>query len=283
MPLQIRLQVVEKIIRFITFCVPRYKKIARLNLARAFPDRDLIWRETVLSESHTALARLLVDFLDLHKNSKKQIEFKLKSRLLELVGQRKPIVFATGHLGSFELLAHYLANIGVPLAFVARQLRPPQLDRWWTARREANGNSVISRSGALKGTLRYLQNGKAVGVLFDQNITRQHAAFVDWFGYPAATSRLVGISAVRSNAVVIVISMQHLYENNYQVNAKEMDFNSLYNNENLTSDEKILEITRQVSQEYVEMIRKNPKEWFWMHRRWKTAALREDEKFYDGI
>ena len=141
----------------------------------------------------------------------------------------------------------------------------------------------MPREGALKGAIRFLKLHKPIGILFDQNITRQFADFVDWFGYPAATSRLVGLLALRSQALVVVISMKYVGNDQYQVVYKIKDFESLYADTTLSNNEKVFQINSEISSDYVEMIRDNPGEWFWMHRRWKTRPEGEPETFYSDL
>src|SRR5690606_20029609 len=105
-------------------------------------------------------------------------------------------MMATGHLGSFELLAHCVSMYGFPISFVVRPFKLERLNAWWSGIREAAGNRAIARSGAFKEILKELTSGRDVAVLFDQNVTRNHAVFVDWFGRPAATTRTVALAAL---------------------------------------------------------------------------------------
>ena len=119
-----------------------------------------------------------------------------------------------------------------------------------------------------------------VAVLFDQNVTRNHAVFVPWFGVPAATTRAVALSALRTEAPVVVAGVGYLGNDRYEVMAEECDFAELYRREDLSSDQKIEIMTADMSARYVGMIRRFPGEWFWMHRRWKTRPEGEAENIY---
>jgi KDO2-lipid IV(A) lauroyltransferase len=287
LPYQFRIVLIKSIVRIVLLLKPKYWKIGIINLTEAFPDKDLAWCNSVMHECSAAFARLIVDFLRLSsvdlKEANELFEFPYRSRLDELRRNNIPVIYATGHLGSFELLAHYLCVIGHPLSFVARTLRPRGLDRWWTLRREAHGNKVITRAGALKGVLRQLKRNQDVAVLFDQNVTRDHAVFVPWFGHAAATTKLIGLAALRTRAVVVVISMESLANQKYKIHTVECDFNSIYDDARMSPEEKVLEITSKVSSEYENMIRQNPGAWFWLHRRWKTAPEGVPEVFYAKI
>lgn len=140
---------------------------------------------------------------------------------------------------------------------------------------------MIAREGATKEVLRQLEDGTNVGILFDQNVTRKHAVFVPWFGRLAATARTVGLAAMRTRCPVVVVSIKSdPASDSYKIVTEEVDLKEIYDNESLDLDDRILEVTRRVSDIFVQMIRNNPSEWFWMHRRWKTAPEGMPEDFY---
>jgi KDO2-lipid IV(A) lauroyltransferase len=265
---------------------PKYRRIARRNLALAFPEKDGEWREARLRESEQSLARVLLDFARLHRLDaawvREHVDCPFLPRFEAIKGENpgKGIVIATGHLGSFELLAHCVAMYGHPISFVVRNFTLPRVDRWWTATREAAGNRVIGRKGAFKEIMRDLQGGRDVAVLFDQNVTRNHAVFVPWFGVPAATTRAVALSALRTEAPVVVAGVGYKGGDRYEIMAEECDFKALYSRESLSADEKVAIMTAEMSARYVDMIRRYPGEWFWMHRRWKTRPEGEAEDIY---
>jgi len=267
-------------------CVPKYTRIARRNLALAFPNESEARREEIRRESVRSLARVLIDFARLHRLDLAWVQehidcpFFPRFEAMKRENPGKGIVIATGHLGSFELLAHFVALFGHPISFVVRNFTLPRVDRWWTATREAAGNRVIGRKGAFKDIMRDLQGGRDVAVLFDQNVTRNHAVFVPWFGVPAATTRAVALSALRTEAPVVVAGVGYLGNDRYEVMAEECDFAELYRREDLSSDQKIEIMTADMSARYVGMIRRFPGEWFWMHRRWKTRPEGEAENIY---
>lgn len=277
---------VGRVIQGLCALVPRYRRIARRNLQIAFPDESVEWREARIAESIRSLARVLVDFARLPRLDRTWVEAHVECPFLprfeELKRQHagKGVVIATGHLGSFELLAHAIALWGHPLSFVVRNFTLPRVDAWWTASREATGNKVIGRKGAFKDIMRDLQSGRDVAVLFDQNVTRNHAVFVPWFGVLAATTRAVALAALRTEAPVVVAGVGYRGNDRYEVLAEECDFTELYRAHDVAMEEKIRRMTAEMAERYVAMIRRYPGEWFWMHRRWKTRPEGEPEDLY---
>jgi len=265
---------------------PKYTRIARRNLLLAFPEESIERREEIRRESIRSLARVLVDFARLHRLDAAWVQehidcpFFPRFEAIKRENPGKGIVIATGHLGSFELLAHFVALRGHPISFVVRNFTLPRVERRWTAGREAAGNRGIGRKGAFKDIMRDRQSGGDVADVFEENVTRNHAVFVPWFGVPAATTRAVALAALRTEAPVVVAGVGYVGNGRYEVMAQECDFASLYRREDLSSDQKIERMTADMSARYVEMIGRFPGEWFWMHRRWKTRPAGEDENIY---
>jgi len=257
--------------------LPRFRAVARRNLEIAFPELSYADREAIRARSYESLGRLFADFVRLPTLDAAWVKEHVSCAELPRYAEAKRrdpskgIVLATGHLGSFELLAHCMALWGHPISFIVRNMKLPRLDAWINARREALGNRFIARKGAVREMLSELGTGRDVGVLFDQNVTRNHAVFVPWFGRPAATTRSLGAVALRTRAFIYVASLRYVGNDRYVVDATGWDFTSLYDDAQLSHEQKIEHITRQLSAEFERMIRLSPESWFWMHRRWKTA------------
>lgn len=286
-PHKIGVPLIALIVRFVLFLLPKYRDIARRNLELAFPEMSREEHEKIIKDSYRSLARLIVDFARFRRFTPEWITEHIEfppEEILEKVRSKvegKPgILFATGHLGSFELLAYGAALQGFPMGFVVRNFKNERLDKWWNGQRKKSGNKVIPRKGAFKVIFEMISKGEHVGILFDQNVTLKHAVFVNFFGRPAATTRTIGLVAARTEAPVMVVSMTHKGNDYYKINLKECDFTELYQNVNMDIEEKVLKITQHVSSIYEDMIRMSPGEWFWLHRRWKTAPLGYSEDFY---
>lgn len=286
LPLNARLVLMTGIVRLVTACVPSFRKVSRRNLELAFPQQTRQWREGIIRETQRSIARLVVDFARMHTLDARWVQEHVDCPFLERFKQIKAlhpqvgVVLVTGHLGSFELLAHCVARYGFPISFVVRPFKLKRLDAWWRGMREAAGHKAISRVGAFKEIGRDLEQGRDVAILFDQNVTRNHAIFVDWFGKEAATTKIVALAAIRQKAPIVVASMEYLGEDRYRIHACEVDYFELYDDQAMSLDSKIEIITKEIAKRYVEMIRANPKEWFWMHKRWKTRPQEDDPSFY---
>ena len=286
LPHAARVSLFGTIFRLLFKYVPRMRFSIQKNLEIAFPDKDLEWRNQLIARNATEIGRLAADSVRLPRLDAEWVRNHVSCPMLEnylacLRNQGgKGLLIATGHLGSFELLGHAIGLMGHPLAAVARNFRSDRFDSWWTGLREARGNKIIGRKGAFKEIVSTIASGMSVAVLFDQNVTKNHAVFVDWFGVKAATSKSLALAALRCEVPIYVASIRYVGDDKYVIDSKECDFSGLYANESLSTDEKVAQITQQISDIYVEMIRGFPEGWFWMHRRWKTRPDGELENHY---
>lgn len=286
LPHRFRIALFTLVFRFLFYCLPKVRRTINTNLALAFPDKDEEWRRLILKKNAVEVARLAADAVRLPNLDaswvKEHVSCPILPQYLATLQkqQGKGLLIATGHLGSFELLGHTIGLMGYPLAAVARNFRSDVFDTWWTGLREARGNKIIGRKGAFKEIVATISSGMSTAVLFDQNVTRNHAVFVDWFGKPAATSKSLALAVLRCEVPVYVASMRYVGDDKYHIEAEECDFTALCKDETLTTEQKVHVITERLSSIYVGMIRNFPEGWFWMHRRWKTRPEGEPESVY---
>jgi KDO2-lipid IV(A) lauroyltransferase len=276
LPHAVRVAVFSGIFQVVLVVVPRISKTVRQNLRRAFPSASEEWITSVARKNTTEIGRLVADTVRLARLDEAWVREHVSCPIFDRYVERlksqpgKGVLIATGHLGSFELLGHAIGLMGYPLAAVARKFRSPVIDRWWTEMREARGNRIIDRAGAFKQIVGSINEGMSVAVLFDQNVTRNHAVFVDWFGDPAATTKSVALAALRTEVPIFVASMKFVGNDRYVIDAVECDCSDVYRDTASSTDEKVRIITQRLSDHYCRMIAEFPEGWFWMHRRWKT-------------
>ena len=286
LPQGVRVSLCGGMFRIAFAVVPRLRKTAIRNLEIAFPEMSAERRGEILRGNCTEMGRLLADVIRLPtltpEWAREHVSCPALERYAAVLQEQngKGVLIATGHLGSFELLGHAIGLFGHPLSAIARRFRSPVLDRWWMGLREARGNSIIDRKGAFKEMVNTLLKGRSVAVLFDQNVTRNHAVFPTWFGKAAATTRSVALAALRTEVPIFVASIRYCGDDRYAIEAVECDCTDMYRDEALSMDEKIDIITQRLSDHYCQMIASFPEGWFWLHRRWKTRPEHDQEVVY---
>ena len=182
----------------------------------------------------------------------------------------KGFIGLTGHFGNWELMALALSLEGRTLAVIGRELDNPLLEPYLSGLRGRFGNTVIAKEGAMRGTLKVLRTGKAVGFLLDQDALA-NGVFTRFHGRWASTHPTAGLLAVKYGLPIVPI------------------FNRVHPDGTLTvvihpplrvaateNTERDIWIATQLMTRCIELEgRDDPARWFWMHRRYKTQPTTE--------
>ena len=185
----------------------------------------------------------------------------------EVIGD-KPYICITGHFGNWEVLGLAAALRGYPLASVATPLKNPVVDQLFRRQREATGQIILDREGAVRSMLRTLKNGGRVALLLDQNTQiNEGGIFVDFFGVPATVSAAGASLAYRTGTGIAFGFSIPDADGRYHIHLPSTILPPPYRKEN--AEQTIFELTQNITRVYEDMIRAHPECWVWMYKRWK--------------
>jgi len=242
--------------------VPRLRRVARRNLAMALPEAD---RERVIDGVFDSIARLLVAFAKFpsigEHNLGRWIRAEGREHVEAALARGRGVLFATAHLGNWELSAFAWALLARPMYVVARPLDNPLIERLVERRRTLSGNRLIFKKDYARAILKALAANEAVGILIDQNSSPETGVFVDFFGVPAcAGAGFAKIAAHSGAAVVPGFALWSEAERRYVLRFQPPI--------EITGD--AARDTAALQARLEEAIRAHPDQWLWIHRRWKT-------------
>ncbi|MBK9168380.1 MAG: lysophospholipid acyltransferase family protein [Bryobacterales bacterium] len=247
---------------------PRLRRIARRNLELALPCLDAGARERAIDGVFRSLGGVLYAFSRFPRidrgNVGQWIRYEGYEHFEQALGRGKGVLFATAHLGNWELSAFAHALLSAPMHVVVRPLDNARIDAFVEQRRSLSGNRLIGKRSYARPILEALRKNEAVGVLVDQNVL--DGVFVPFFGIPACSERSFARLAARSGAAVIP---------GFAVWSEEEGRYILRFDPPLpiTGDADVDTATMQAKIEQV--IREYPDQWLWIHRRWKTRPAGE--------
>jgi KDO2-lipid IV(A) lauroyltransferase len=288
-PHRFRTNFVRFAIFLTSIAIPSFNKVSLKNLRHVFPEASEKDIRSILRDSRKSFTRFIIDCARFDLLTKDWYQKNLETpfnREYQEIKERNPgkgILVASGHMGSIEFQAFVAPFRGRKFSFIARPFKNIKLNEWWNKRRQKFGNEVIGRNGAVAKVIENINSGTDVAILIDQNITRKHAVFVDWFGRDGATTFALGLAAVETGAPIVLSAIVNTAYEKYKVIERECVVSDILDCKNLSKEEKILAVTEKVSKEYQEIIKNNPSEWFWMHRRWKTSPEGIKEDFYNNL
>ncbi len=245
--------------------IPRLRRIADRNLSLAYKDRDAAWRRKTIDGVFASIGRLLVAFARFPKITKENVDRWIRydgfEHYLKAKEAGRGVLFATAHLGNWELSAFAHALLTEPMNVVVRPLDNPLIDSIVETRRALSGNTLLSKRDFARSILHALRANQPVGILVDQNSSAENGAFLPFFGTPACANLTFAKLAARSGATVIPgFAIWNAKERRYVL--------KFYPPVMITGD--AVEDTRRIQNAIEAAIRETPDQWLWIHRRWKT-------------
>jgi len=131
---------------------------------------------------------------------------------------------------------------------------------------------VIHKDDFARGLISSMRQGETVGILMDTNMTPPQGVFVPFFGVEACTASGLARVALKTDAAVLPgFLLWDALRSKYVLRFGEcMD---LVRTGEAEAD--ILANTAAFTAAIEAAIRRNPEEWLWMHRRWKTRPAGE--------
>jgi KDO2-lipid IV(A) lauroyltransferase len=275
LPLPLALWLGRRLGDLLYAAMPRRRRIARANLARAYPglpetERRRIARRASqhLGMTMAELPRLLAAPLP---STLARIDVQGIAFLDEAMERHGRALMLTAHLGNWEILcaAHRLTPYG--LSVVVRPLDAPWLDAIAERLRRRTGVEIIDKRGALRPVVDALRRGRMIGILLDQNASRREGVFVDFFGHPASTSRSIAVLALRTGTPVVPIFARRRGDGGHTVVIRP----ALPMPDTNDADAAVVELTARCTTEIERAVREAPEQWLWSHDRWRTRPARE--------
>ncbi|TRX51611.1 lipid A biosynthesis lauroyl acyltransferase [Fulvivirga sp. M361] len=184
----------------------------------------------------------------------------------------KGVIALTAHYGAFEFTATYLGLKGYQPLVIGTALKDKRLNKLLVENRTSRGGIAIERGKETVKVIKGLKSGGVLIILIDQD-TKVKSEFVDFMGRKASTPIGGTLMALKTGAAVVpmYVSLQADYKQKIRFlpevelqTTGDMDRDLVVNTQRLTT------VTE-------EIIREDPSQWVWMHRRWKTRPPSETQ------
>ncbi len=252
------------------YILPRDRHRALEHLQIAFSgEKDRAERQRIARGCFENLGRNAVEVVNLSR-IRKDIDHRVtilgREHLDNAMAQGKGVLWITAHLGNWELMACAMAHAGYPVNVVARKIYDERLNRLLLKYREEASVRVILRDSASAGRqiLQALKKGEILGMLIDQD-TKVKGVMADFFGRKANTPSGPAALAVRRSVPVVagfihrVSNRDHRIEILPKIEVQKTD----------DPQRDMVENTERFNHVIEEQIRRHPRQWVWVHRRWR--------------
>lgn len=271
---------------FFLFDVFRFRRsIVLNNIQIVFPQMPMAERVRLGRES---LARLIYNFYEFclfsridEKWIESHIVFKGLDHLDSALQKNQGACLLSLHLGHGDMAISMLANRGYPLNVISKHFKVKWLNDFWFGARKRFGAHFLDPHGRNSSfdILRILKNKGIVIFVLDQYMGPPYGIETTFFGVKTGTAYGLSLFAVKTGSPVLPV---WTYRNEAGQNVIELGPEipvEVREDRDLT----LLATTQKYNSILEGLITKFPKDWMWIHRRWKRyrSDLPEESKVVD--
>lgn len=249
------------------YLLPRERHRALAHLTQVYVDKDRSWIRKTAQGCFVHLGKSLLEIMLMSPGrASNVVAIQGLENLQNALDKGRGVVFVTGHIGNWELMAHAVAVKNYPISVVAAPIEPKQVNDMIVRLRAELGVRTIlrSRPGATKELIRVFKENRVLGILIDQD-TDVESVFVDFLGRPAWTPTAAASMALKFGAPVIFGFINRDKNDQHRVTIEGPL--ELIRTGNTEKD--IINNTAMLSKKLGDCILNNPEQWVWMHRRWR--------------
>ena len=274
---------VEKSLAFAAFlgrCLWKYyhrgRERALINLEIGFPEKDQTWREKIGKRSFEHVVMLVVDLFYTPKLVKKNNWQKYSTYIncepvKWMIAEHKGMLMVACHYGNFEIMGYILGLFDFDIYSIARPLDNPFLNKYLYGVRQRKGQKVINKKGASFEIAEIVKQGSTLCFIGDQDGGKK-GQFIDFFNRKASAYKSIGLAAIYYN-VPIGVAMCRRVENRFFFEVETVGI--ITPDQWQDKDDPLNWVTQRYNSLLEEGIRKDPSQYWWLHRRWKTRPKSE--------
>jgi Kdo2-lipid IVA lauroyltransferase/acyltransferase len=243
----------------------RSKKLIHSNLKRAFPNISLDNLDKITKLMWNNYGRVFAEYMfikDFRKGkSAKKVEIVGQEILENIRKENKSVIFISGHLSNFELMAMHIEKSGIKLSAIYRPLNNIFLNKIMERIRKKYicKNQVKKGIGGMKKLIHFKKLKYSTALMIDQRVSQGINS--NFFNQKALTTTIPAQLVKKFKIPVVPIFIERINKINFKIVIK--------NPINFDNDETTQSITDRLNLALEEMIIYKPEHWIWSHNRWK--------------
>lgn len=270
-PIKFNIAISKCILKLLYPLIKSRRRVAKKNLRIAFPDKSDAELNRLVYASFENLIITFTEIFNISNMSEKQIkeyvQFENGEMLQKLYDDGRGLILLSAHYGNWEFMAMAGAyHLNLDMLIPVKLLKNWFVDRIINKNRTACGNKVINMDKAAFEMLKQLKSGKAIALLADQSAHENSDIYVSMFGKPTLTYKAPAELALKYNIPLTFNYCERQGDGKYIIKSE------LVKSEDLEfTKEGVAELTQRHSNMLEAVLRRNPAQWVWAHKRWKHS------------
>jgi KDO2-lipid IV(A) lauroyltransferase len=243
----------------------RSKKLIHSNIKKAFPDINLKKLNQMTKLMWNNYGRVFAEYMFIKDfrldKSGSTIKIEGQEILDKIKTEGKPVVFVSGHLSNFELMAMHIEKSGIKLSAIYRPLNNIFLNRIMERIRKKYicKNQIKKGVGGMKKLISLKKNNYSTALMIDQRVTQGIAS--NFFNQKALTTTVPAQLVKKYKIPVVPIFIERINNINFNIVVKKPI--------NFDDNKSVGDITDKLNHVLEQMIIYKPEQWIWSHNRWK--------------
>ena len=242
----------------------RSKKIIHENIKKAIPDINSQNLNKITNSMWNNYGKIFAEYMFIKSFRKGKLSSKVeidgKEILEEIIKNNKQVVFISGHLSNFELMAMNLEKSGIKLAAIYRPLNNIYLNPLMEKIRKSYicKHQIKKGIGGMKKLIRLKKSNFSTALMIDQRVSE--GILSNFFKHKALTTTIPAQLVKKFNIPVVPVYIDRYKGLNFKITIKKPIY---FKNKSINN------ITDELNLELEKMIIKKPENWIWSHNRWK--------------
>ena len=243
----------------------RSKRLIQSNIKKAIPNIEFERLNEITKSMWNNYGRVFAEYMFIKDFNEGRLKNNLKIEGQDILDNikktDKPVIFISGHLANFELMAMHIEKSGIKLSAIYRPLNNIFLNKIMERiRRKYICKFQIKKGIAgVRKIINMLKDNYSTALMIDQRVSE--GIEVNFFNQKALTTTIPAQLIKKYNIEVVPVCIERIDKINFKITiSKPLTLSNHNTVENITENLNLV---------LEKMILKNPEQWIWSHNRWR--------------
>jgi len=243
----------------------RSKKVIHNNIKRALPEIDENNLRNIENSMWNNYGRIFAEYIFLkdfrYGKLASEVHIEGQDILNDIKENNKQVIFISGHLSNFELMAMYIEKSGINLSAVYRPLNNIFLNGIMENIRKKYicKNQIKKGLAGLKKLIKLKKKNYSTALMIDQRVSE--GVLSPLFNKMALTTTIPAQLVKKFNIPIVPVYIERIKGLKFKITINKPLF--------FSQDASQQEITDNLNQILEKFILSKPENWIWSHNRWK--------------